>query len=63
MIPNMSGVYAATIATLQRQRKREHDECEERYKRVEDMICRKTIPCKWCLEDFEESCPKMKVTK
>jgi hypothetical protein len=65
MVPNMAGVHAIIIANAHRRHEKERKEQEEREKREreERLICRKTIPCWACYDEFSESCPKKKINK
>lgn len=65
MVPNMAGVYAIIIANAHRRHEKERKEQEEREKheREERLICRKTIPCWACYDEFPESCPKKKINQ
>lgn len=35
----------------------------EKHEREERLICRKTIPCWACYDEFPESCPKKKINQ
>lgn len=60
MVPNMAAVHAATIAAAHRRHERERQEEERRLQ--ESKICRKTIPCKYCMDYLNpDNCTKEKV--
>lgn len=61
MVPNMAAVHII-VANAHRRHEKERKEREKR-EREERLICRKTIPCWACYDEFPESCPKKKINQ
>ena len=57
-VPNMVAVHAETIANSNLRCRREREEVER--KRKETEICKKSIPCDFCLDYSPENYPKYK---
>lgn len=66
MVPNMAGVYAATLAAARRRNERERKEREAKeakYRKEKEQgeICYKTSPCEWCMYCYD--CSKTKANQ